>query len=310
MKILRSERTEQIRKETSRKRNAVYFGLLLGIVISLITYFLNKDIIISSIIFFITPVAFFAYSYYLKQLRESDRVRKMEEVFPDFLQLMASNLRAGMTIDKAMLLSTRKEFAPLDIEIQKAGREIATGKNIDVALANLSLRVNSPKIEKTVLLIISGLRTGGNMATLLEETSSNMREKFFVEKRASSNVLMYVIFIFIAVAVGAPVLFGLSSLLVETLTKILSGLPEMDASVASSTPFTMSSATVSLDFIKYFSLIFIIVSDILAVLVLGLVSKGEEKAGLKYLVPILLISILTFFAVRMALSGFISGLFG
>ena len=37
----------------------------------------------------------------------------IEDALPDALQLMASNLRAGMTPDKALLLSSRPEFGPL-----------------------------------------------------------------------------------------------------------------------------------------------------------------------------------------------------
>ena len=75
-------------------------------------------------------------------------------------------------------------------------------------------------------------------------------------------------------------------------------------------PFTMSSVSISINFIKYFSIIFIIVTDILASLVLGLINKGEEREGIKYLVPLLIISISVFFIVRIALSGFVTGLFG
>jgi len=57
---------------------------------------------------------------------------KIETVFPDFLQLVASNLRAGITVDRAMLLSARPEFAPLDKEILQSGRDISTGKPISM----------------------------------------------------------------------------------------------------------------------------------------------------------------------------------
>ena len=103
-----------------------------------------------------------------------------------------------------------------------------------------------------------------------EETAVNMREKSFIEKKASSSVLMYVIFIFLAVAIFAPALFSLSNILVEVLTSILSDLPEVDMGAANM-PFSFSSVSISLDFAKYFSLGFIIVIDVLASLILALV---------------------------------------
>jgi len=133
-----------------------------------------------------------------------------------------------------------------------------------------------------------------------------MREKAFLEKKASSSVLMYVIFIFVAVAVAAPALFGLSNLLVDILSTLLAEVPTTQSA---NMPFTMSSVSISTTFIFYFSLTFIIVIDILAALILGLVSKGEEKQGIKYLVPMVIISLIIFFAVKFGLSGFVKGMF-
>ena len=74
----------------------------------------------------------------------------------------------------------------------------------------MSDRIDSEKISKVITLIISGLKAGGNISDLLEQTSKNMKEKEIIEKKAASSILMYVIFIFFAVGIGAPLLFGLS----------------------------------------------------------------------------------------------------
>lgn len=290
-----------------RKSKRLIFAILTSLVISTISLLLKKGLIISIIILIMVFSSFLLYFYFKLKLEESTRIRKIEFVFPDFLQLMSSNLRAGMTIDKSMLLSARKEFKPLDMEIEKTGRDIATGKKVEIALMDMSKRINSEKINKTILLILSGIKAGGNIATLLEQTSVNMRERGFVEKRAASNVLMYVIFIFLAVAIGAPLLFSLSTLLVETLTSLLSGIPNTESA---NLPFTLSTVNISITFVKYFSVVFIITTDILASLVLGLVSKGEEKQGLRYLLPLLLISLGIFFITRFLLSDVVSGLIG
>jgi len=233
----------------------------------------------------------------------------MEAAFPDFLQLMSSNLRAGMTIDRALLLSSRKEFAPLDKEILSLGKDIVTGEEIEVALSTMAKRINSEKINKIIELITSGIKSGGNLAILLEETSSNIREKDFVEKKAASNVLMYVIFIFFAITIGAPILFALSTVLVEVLTDILSSIPSTEGGGAR-LPFTLSKINISINFITYFTLIFLIVTGILGSLVLGLVSKGEEKAGLKFMIPIIVLSLTTFFTIKLIIGNYLFKAFG
>ncbi len=299
----------RIIEKLKNKKNIV-IGFFSGLIASSILLLIYKSLIISIIGLFAVFGLFFLIIYFRLKLRDAAKIKKIESVFPDFLQLMASNLRAGITIDKAILLSSRPEFAPLDREILNVGKDIATGKSIEISLLEMSKRIRSEKIEKTVFLIISGIRAGGNLAILLEGTSRSMREREFVEKKAASNVLMYIIFIFVATSVGAPILFSLSSLLVETLTMTLSSVPSLGDLTYAGLPFTLSSINISINFIKYFSLVFIIVTDILAALVLGLISKGEERQGLKYIGPMIIISVVLFFIVRFTLSGFVKGLVG
>ena len=109
---------------------------------------------------------------------------------------------------------------------------------------------------------------------------------------------------FFAVAIGAPVLFGLSSVLVEILSKLLSDIPTNQASV--NLPFTLTQVNISTSFIFYFSLTFVVVISILASLVLGLVSKGVEREGLKYMLPLILLSVSSFLISRTILLSYFS----
>lgn len=292
--------------ETAKRKRIVLLSVIIGIMISSLILIRYKNPLFS-IIGFIATISFtFAFFYFKQGFEVSGRIKKIESVFPDFLQLMSSNLRAGMTIDKAMLLSSRPEFSPLDEEILKTGKDIATSKDIETALRDLSKRIGSEKINKTILLIISGIRSGGDLAVLLEETSRNMRDREFIEKKAYSNVLMYVIFIFLVVSMFAPALFSLSNILVEVLSKILQNVPDVQSSVSMS--FSLSKISISTEFIQYFSVAFILTIDLLASLVLGLISKGEEKQGLKYFIPVAAISLIIFFAAKIIIANFMRGL--
>jgi len=78
-------------------------NLFISLLLSLIIFFYSKNWITSIISFFVISVLLFLYIFARIKLKESTKIKKMESVFPDFLQLMASNLRAGMTTDKALL---------------------------------------------------------------------------------------------------------------------------------------------------------------------------------------------------------------
>ena len=278
--------------------------LFFSTLLILANYILITKNPISNLFVFLALFIFFQLFFYFRfSLKSEERIKKMEDMFPDFIQLMASNLRAGMTIDRALLLSAREEFYPLNEEILRAGREITTGREIISVLNSLSQRIGSEKIDRTIKLIISGLKAGGNISVLLEQTSSNMREKEFIEKRATSNISMYVIFIFIAAGLGAPLLFGLSSVLVEAIIKITSSIPELPKN--SSLPIAFGAVNLSKNFVLIFSLLFVSVSSLLSSLVIGLINKGREKEGLKYFIPLLLAGVSVFFIIRKLLLGFI-----
>ncbi len=310
VKIESKKDIESKKLKKARFKKGIYLTLILSFIVFFITLIFSKNFIPSGIAFVVTAIFYQVYLFLTDMVKSSLRIKKMEEVFPDFIELMASNLRAGMTIDKALLYSSRKEFSPLDEEILNLGKDILTGKEISTALVDMTKRIKSDKIYKTIIVINSGIRSGGNLAIILEQTASNMRDRNFIEKRAASNVLMYLIFIFFAVAIGAPALFGLSSILVEILTKILGNIPQIDAKAASNLPLTLTSINISVNFIIYFSIAFLISIDIMAALLLGLVNKGEEKAGAKYIPPLVIVSISVFFLVRTFLLSQFADLIG
>lgn len=287
-----------IEKSPAKYHNSIILtSSIIAILTSILAFFLKIKIYYGLIAFIILNLFF----YFKISIKASTRIKKMENVFPDVISLMASNLRSGVTIDKAFLLSARPEFNPIDKEILKTGKEIATGKDIIYSLKTMGERIHSEKISKVLLLIISGLKAGGNISDLLEQTSRNMKEKEIIEKKASSSILMYVIFIFFAVAVGAPILFALGSVLAEIIISLAAKMPDM-ASSQMSLPFTFSKVSISVNFIIYYSVIFITISDLISCFIIGLVNKGEGKAGLKLFIPLLVLSLGIFLITRTFLS--------
>lgn len=294
------------REEVLKNRKRMMMSGIIGLVVGLVIYVFYGKMVSAGIGIGIGFAVVFSTLKFMDSLKMSARVKKIEDIFPDFLGLVASNLRAGLTVDRAMLLSSRPEFDPLDKEIMQVGKDISTGKPVDAALKSMAKRIGSEKVNKTLLIILSGIRAGGNLAILLEETSRNMRQRAFIEKKAASQVLMYAIFIFLAVSVFAPGLFSLSGVLVDTMTELMGGI-SMD-SMPQNIPVSFSSISLSSTFIFYFSLCFIIVMDIMASLILGLVSKGDEKEGLRFLPVMLVLSLGIFFILGKVLSGVVGGM--
>ncbi len=280
-------------------------SLLLAIALSFFISFLFhfNYFLIFIMLFILIHLTF----YFTLSLKADFNARFVENVLPDALQLMTSNLRAGLTTDRAFLLSARPEFGSLSSEINQIGKKITLGKDLGDVLIEMSTHFKSDILKKTMLLIVSGLKSGGELTELLEQTAKNLRQEKFLEDKIRTNVLMYVIFIFAAIGVGAPILFGLSSFLVEVLQTNLAQISVPKTAVM---PISFSTVSISPSFVLTFSVISLITTSILGSLVLGLISKGKEKVGLKFVPVLAALTLIIFFATRFIIGLLLGGLFG
>jgi len=229
-----------------------------------------------------------------------------ETVLPDALQLMAANIRSGLTPDKALLFSARPEFGVLEKEIKLAAAKAVAGEALEDALLSLGKKIKSRIINRTFNLIVEGMRKGGEIASLLEQTADDIRELKLLKKEIAAQVGMYAIFIFIAVGLASPVLFSFSSHLVETMSAIGSKLklPETSSyTVIGGLRFGL--VKVSSEFIRTYCLLTLTFSSIFGSLLIGLLQEGKEKAGLKYIPLLLAINLTIYFAARFVLSSLI-----
>ncbi|MBU1973858.1 MAG: type II secretion system F family protein, partial [Nanoarchaeota archaeon] len=128
---------------------SVLFGVLFGFLLSL--FFNYPWWLFSSGSF----VVLLGLAYVYLMLAIDKKAARIEESLPDALQLMASNLRAGMTPDKALLLSARPEFGILKDEIDLVGRKVAMGTSIGFALMEMTTRVKLKRLSRAVELINS-----------------------------------------------------------------------------------------------------------------------------------------------------------
>jgi flagellar protein FlaJ len=285
----------------------IVFGIIFGCVCA---YVVSALELTHPVIGFIGSfIAIEALFYLFVSFSVDSKTRLVEEVLPDALQLMSSNIRAGLTTDKALLLAARPEFGPLSEELRRVGRETMTGRNFAYALSKTTKRIKSESLNRTIDLIVNSMKSGGKLADLLDKTANDLRDQDMVKKEISASVLMYVIFIFVAIAFGAPLLFAMSSFLVKMLTQnmeiISKGMPVGEMAGA---PISISKSSLKPEFINMFAIISLGVSSTFGSIIIGLILRGDNKSGLKYLPLLLLISIGLFLLGSYAMSTVFGGM--
>ncbi len=247
--------------------------------------------------------------YLAVDLKIFKRKVDIEDVLPDFLQLTASNINAGMTIDRALWFAVRPRFGVLAKEIEMVAKETMSGTDLKTALERFASRYDSTLLKRSISMINEGVDAGGEIGDLLNRIAINIQEQKAMLKEMSANVTTYVIFITFSSVVAAPFLFALSGVLIEVVQKLGSALGNT-ATVAATAGIALSfSGTgVSQADFRIFATVSLIMTSLFSAMMISTIKKGNIKSGMKY-IPIFIAVSLTLYIVAQGAAGKLLGLF-
>jgi tight adherence protein B len=110
-------------------------------------------------------------------VRISRRRNAFRDQLPDMLQLIASSLRAGLSLAQALDAVVREDSQPAAGEFSRALAEARIGANLEDALDTVAVRMDSVDLRWTVMAIRIQREVGGNLAEVLSQTVATMRER-------------------------------------------------------------------------------------------------------------------------------------
>jgi len=281
----------------------INLAILITVVVNFAVYFSTQNPLYVIISLFFVPAMYYLIISTILSVLSDQRARFVEETLPDALLLMSSNLRSGLATDEAIMLSARPEFGFLADKLREAGGRVTTGETFESAFSKLSEGVDSQILEKTVNLIIEGIESGGEMATLLEETATDIRDNDLLQREVRSVILVYALFIFIAAVVTAPILYAISTHLAGALSR-LSGAISVAFLTRGAPTLNIVPSEISTDFLLTFSYINLIITAVFGALMVALITRGNERYGIRYIPLFVVISMIIFLVVRYLVSGF------
>lgn len=255
--------------------------------------------IVSFIIgFFIVLVLRGLHVYYAVE----NRRKKVEDILPDFLLLVAGNIRAGMTSFSAFKSSARPEFGALSEEIKSVTtRSLGTG-SFTQALLEISTSIQSQSLSESVRFFIQANKSGGKIAQLLENTSNDLRRTQDLKRELESSTRTYVIFVAFVMVIATPLLMAVSVSFVELITSIQSqSLVSGDS--ASGLGFLGGTLSITPAFLEGMAYVLLAGNAILAGLFMGMIGQGKPLLGLRFTIPMLAVSIIVFWISRSFLAS-------
>jgi len=277
---------------------SIIYGILLFLAILTTSIIVHLSFLISILIAVFVSAVFEAFMHAVPVVIADNRAKFTDEILPDALNLISSNVRSGLTPDQAFLLSARPEFGPLQVQIRKSAKLTLSGVSIDDAIQTIPENIYSKTLKRTIDLLVEGIIKGGSLANLLDGLANDIRQTRILRKEVEAFVMMYAIFIFFAAGIGAPLLYGISSYLVETMQKLGSAVPVQQTFTGSSKFMTFQSIKINQDFMRMYMLAALGVTSVFGALLIGLIQEGSEKAGLKYIPILAVLSISIYFLSR------------
>lgn len=245
-------------------------------------------------------------SYMWVYFKVEDRTKKVESILPDTFQMIAANLRAGMTPYKALKSVAKGHPGPLADEIEYVTSHALGIESFGENLMKISERIKSDTLDKSMKLFTTSMRSGGRLATLLEELSVDMSETQALKNELKTSTKTYTAFIMFTVLFGAPLLLAISVNFVGMITNMQS------KTLQSSTDFgmggLMSTIPITQGFMMTISMSMLFFTSILASMLMGTINEGEPKSGLKYALGIMAACLVVFFIANIIVGKYVLGM--
>jgi tight adherence protein B len=159
--------------------------------------------------------------------RRRKRQKAFTEQLDDSLQLMASSLRAGHSVLRALDAVSRDTEAPTSVEFARVVNETRVGRDMHAALEEVAERTGSEDFAWVVQAISIHREVGGNLAEVLDGVGATIRDRNQLRRQVASlsaegRVSGVVLLIMPVVVTG--LLFGIAPGLMSRLTGTGTGL--------------------------------------------------------------------------------------
>jgi tight adherence protein B len=122
----------------------------------------------------------------LVRLRGSRRQARFADQLDDALQLMASSLRAGHSLLRAVDAVADQAPAPIGEEFARIVNETRVGRDLGAALDEVAARVDSDDFRWTAQAIAIHREVGGNLAEVLDTVGTTIRERNAIRRQVKA----------------------------------------------------------------------------------------------------------------------------
>jgi len=273
-------------------------NLFLFFIGSFIAFFLIAMLIISAVMTII---------YFYLDLIIYQRTTAIEVILPDYLQLVSTNVKSGMSFEKSLWFAIKPRFGILGAEMEMVLKRVMTGHDLGDAIMEFANKYDSPMLRRTMSLMVGELESGGKISHIIDDLVINLKNNQKLKAEMAASVITYMIFIGAIVIFISPALFALSYHLLRFMDQFINKIASSDASV-STIPIPFKSGVINVEEFRQFSLIAVIIVSVLSSVIVSIIEKGNIKGGIKYIPIFVAGSVFCYFMFMIILDAVFGGI--
>jgi archaeal flagellar protein FlaJ len=253
---------------------------------------------LTDLFYFILGISFVVAGlpFFIELIIESRFTKEKDEMFLEFSRNLVESVKAGTPISKSILNVREKDYGVLNPHINKLANQISIGIPLKTSLETFARDINSRTISRSVNIISESEKAGGQIENILDSVVNSVAQTEKLKKERSAAMytlivqgyIIFFIFLVIMLVMQFKVL-PIASTLGEGMEGVdsssLSGTGSLGGVIGGGTRATPEQ--LSRPFIWL-----LLTQGFFAGLVIGKISEGSIKSGLKHSFILLIIALL------------------
>lgn len=270
-------------------------GIVVGIIMAILSFIFFYN---SKVLWFLIGLAIIVaiIPFISSMIIETGREKEKEEMFLAFSMDLVESVKAGAPISKSIIQVARKDYGSLTPHVRKLANQVALAIPVRQALRTFSSDIKNKVISRSVELIIEAEASGGEIGKIIDAVVRSVTEIEDMKKERASRVFGMVVqgyiifFIFIAIMLFVEIKF------MPLITGALAGT-EITTGTVGGMGVTLGGG-VSKELMERSFFILLLVQALFAGLVIGKLSEGSIRYGIKHSAILLAITYLVVTAAR------------
>ena len=217
--------------------------------------------------------------------------RGIDKNIPSLLREIAESGRTGLTLTRAIEVSSERDYGPLTPELKRLLAQLSWGATLEDALHAFAIRARTKLAQRVATLITEVSRSGGDTQEIMEQVNRHINELQTIDRERYTQMRPYSVVVYIAFGVF---LFTDIMLIQTFFTQIINMQSKVLQSAGGGGVFG-GIGSVNISLLKEILFHATVIQAIFGGLIAGKMSEGKLGAGLKHTVMLLLITFMAFF---------------